>query len=465
MAETVAETVAEGAGGVVTAALLVIGDEILSGRTKDKNIGYIAEYLTNIGIDLKEVRVVPDEEPEVVTALNALRARYTYVFTTGGIGPTHDDITADCVAKAFGVAIGHDPRAVEIMTTRVRETGGVMNEARMRMTRIPAGAELVLNKISAAPGFWIGNVIVMAGVPHIMQTMLEFVTPKLKTGRPHAVGIGARRLQGRRHRHRARRRRQRASRRGDRFLSVHGREDRRQHPRGGALAGRRKACRGQGGRRGDAGAGQSGDRGRQEVAAATGRATRTHMAMPEPNRTSEAHADSIPAQKDAAPAAPQKIFPVSWDQFHRDSRALAWRLNGVGPFEAVVCITRGGLVPAAIVARELGIRVIETVCVASYAHTQQGELRVLKNIASEVVAAGGGEGASVLIVDDLVDTGQTAKIVRALLPRAHLATVYAKPMGRPMVDTFITEVSQDTWIYFPWDTGLAFQPPIREAGL
>ena len=176
------EIAAESTGAVVTAALLVIGDEILSGRTKDKNIGYIAEYLTNIGIDLKEVRVVPDEEPEIVTALNALRARYTYVFTTGGIGPTHDDITAECVAKAFGVAIDHDPRAVEIMTTRVRETGGVMNEARMRMTRVPAGAELVLNKISAAPGFWIGNVIVMAGVPHIMQAMLEFVTSKLKTG-------------------------------------------------------------------------------------------------------------------------------------------------------------------------------------------------------------------------------------------------------------------------------------------
>ena len=177
-----AETAGESAGVVVTAALLVIGDEILSGRTKDKNIGYIAEYLTNLGIDLKEVRVVPDEEPEIVTALNALRARYTYVFTTGGIGPTHDDITADCVAKAFGVAIGPDPRAVEIMTTRVRETGGVMNEARMRMTRVPAGADLVLNKVSAAPGFWIGNVIVLAGVPHIMQTMLEYVTPKLKTG-------------------------------------------------------------------------------------------------------------------------------------------------------------------------------------------------------------------------------------------------------------------------------------------
>jgi xanthine phosphoribosyltransferase len=165
------------------------------------------------------------------------------------------------------------------------------------------------------------------------------------------------------------------------------------------------------------------------------------------------------------PGSPEKIFPVSWDQFHRDSRALAWRLNGVGPFEAIVCITRGGLVPAAIVARELGIRVIETVCVASYSHTSQGELTVLKDIAPAVIARGGGDGSGVLIVDDLVDTGQTAKIVRALLPRAHFAAVYAKPMGRPMVDTFITEVSQDTWIYFPWDTGLAFQPPIREAGL
>src|ERR1700733_8796787 len=164
-------------------------------------------------------------------------------------------------------------------------------------------------------------------------------------------------------------------------------------------------------------------------------------------------------------AVPEKIFPVSWDQFHRDSRALAWRLNGAGPFEAIVCITRGGLVPAAIVARELGIRVIETVCVASYSHTSQGELKVLKDVAAAVVARGGGEGAGVLIVDDLVDTGQTAKVVRALLPRAHFAAVYAKPMGRPMVDTFITEVSQDTWIYFPWDTGLAFQPPIRDAGL
>jgi molybdenum cofactor synthesis domain-containing protein len=168
--------------GVVTAAILVIGDEILSGRTKDKNIGYIAEYLTNIGIDLKEVRVVADDEADIIAALDALRARYTYVFTTGGIGPTHDDITADTVAKAFGVTIGPHPEAVAMMEKRVAETGGFMNEARMRMTRVPAGAELVLNKISAAPGFWIGNVIVMAGVPNIMQAMLDYVAPKLKTG-------------------------------------------------------------------------------------------------------------------------------------------------------------------------------------------------------------------------------------------------------------------------------------------
>src|SRR5208282_327881 len=165
------------------------------------------------------------------------------------------------------------------------------------------------------------------------------------------------------------------------------------------------------------------------------------------------------------PRNPEKIFPVSWEQFHRDSRALAWRLSGAGPFEAIVCITRGGLVPAAIVARELGIKVIETVCVSSYNHASQGEVTVLKDVAPAIVALGGGQGAGVLLVDDLVDTGRTATVVRALVPRAHLATVYAKPMGRPLVDTFITEVSQDTWIYFPWDTGLAFQPPINEAGL
>jgi molybdenum cofactor synthesis domain-containing protein len=165
---------------IVTAAVLVIGDEILSGRTKDKNIGYIAEYLTDIGIDLKEVRVVPDEEAAIVEAVNALRHRFTYVFTTGGIGPTHDDITAECVAKAFGVPIGYDPRAVAIMRERFAEHE--LNEARMRMTRIPEGAELVNNRVSRAPGFWLGNVIVMAGIPTVMQAMLDDVAPKLKTG-------------------------------------------------------------------------------------------------------------------------------------------------------------------------------------------------------------------------------------------------------------------------------------------
>jgi xanthine phosphoribosyltransferase len=160
-----------------------------------------------------------------------------------------------------------------------------------------------------------------------------------------------------------------------------------------------------------------------------------------------------------AEAAAQKAFPVSWDQFHRDARALAWRLSGEGPFEAIVCITRGGLVPAAVVSRELGVRLIETICVASYHdYTSQGELKVLKGVSESILRL---EGKGVLIVDDLVDTGKTAKIVRSVLPNAHFATVYAKPMGRPMVDTFITEVSQDTWIYFPWDTGLAFQPPIH----
>jgi molybdenum cofactor synthesis domain-containing protein len=167
---------------IVTAAVLVIGDEILSGRTKDKNIGYIADFLTAIGIDLKEVRVVSDDESAIIAAVNALRATYTYVFTTGGIGPTHDDITAECVAKAFRVPIDVDPRALAILKERMAKIGGELNEARMRMTRIPLGADLVLNKVSGAPGFWIENVIVMAGVPAIMQAMLDEVAPKLKTG-------------------------------------------------------------------------------------------------------------------------------------------------------------------------------------------------------------------------------------------------------------------------------------------
>ncbi|MDP3601417.1 MAG: competence/damage-inducible protein A [Bosea sp. (in: a-proteobacteria)] len=164
----------------VTAAILVIGDEILSGRTKDKNIGYIAEYLTNIGIELREVRVVPDVQEEIVAALNALRARYTYIFTTGGIGPTHDDITADSVAAAFGVSIDHDPRAIAMLAERFPPDQ--LNEARLRMARIPAGADLIANSVSKAPGFTIGNVYVMAGVPSIMQAMLDVVAPTLQTG-------------------------------------------------------------------------------------------------------------------------------------------------------------------------------------------------------------------------------------------------------------------------------------------
>ena len=156
-----------------------------------------------------------------------------------------------------------------------------------------------------------------------------------------------------------------------------------------------------------------------------------------------------------------KSFPVSWDQFHRDARALAWRLAGIRPeWKAIVCITRGGLVPAAIIARELGTRLIETVCIASYhEYTEQGELKVLKEISPALMED---EGDGILIVDDLTDTGRTAALVRAMLPKAHFATVYAKPKGRPLVDTFITEVSQDTWIFFPWDLGLSFQPPMRD---
>ena len=155
----------------------------------------------------------------------------------------------------------------------------------------------------------------------------------------------------------------------------------------------------------------------------------------------------------------QKSFPVTWDQFHRDSRALAWRLQGLGPFDAVVAITRGGLVPAAIVARELNIRVVESVSVKSYDHQNKGTVRVLKAIAADIIAKAN-SGGKVLIVDDLVDTGATARAVRDMLPGAHFATVYAKPKGREMVDTFITEVSQDTWIFFPWDLDVAYVPPI-----
>jgi xanthine phosphoribosyltransferase len=158
---------------------------------------------------------------------------------------------------------------------------------------------------------------------------------------------------------------------------------------------------------------------------------------------------------------PEKAYPVSWDQFHRDTRALSWRLSANKErWTSIVCITRGGLVPAAIIARELGIRVIETVSIASYHdYANQGSLSVLKGINAELTKD---EGISVLVIDDLTDTGKTAEEVRKMLPKAHFATVYAKPKGVPMVDTFVTEVSQDTWIYFPWDMGFTYQKPIAD---
>ena len=147
-----------------------------------------------------------------------------------------------------------------------------------------------------------------------------------------------------------------------------------------------------------------------------------------------------------------KGFPVSWDQLHRDGRALAWRLAELGPFEGIAAITRGGLVPAGIVARELDIRLVDTICVASYDHKDQSEVTVIKGMT--------GDGDGWLIIDDLVDTGKTARVVRKMLPKAHFACVYAKPLGKPLIDSYITEVSQDTWIFFPWDTDLQFVPPI-----
>ena len=164
----------------VKAAVLVIGDEILSGRTKDQNIFYIADYLSKIGIDLREARIVPDIAAEIIAAVNVLRRRYDYLFTTGGIGPTHDDITADAVAAALGLEISEDPRAIKLLLERMKSED--LNQARRRMARTPHGAELVKNKISAAPGFWIANVIVLAGIPAVMQAMLDDVAGKLATG-------------------------------------------------------------------------------------------------------------------------------------------------------------------------------------------------------------------------------------------------------------------------------------------
>ncbi|MDX2258496.1 MAG: molybdopterin-binding protein [Hyphomicrobiaceae bacterium] len=167
----------------VTAAILVIGDEILSGRTKDRNVGHIADVLTAVGIDLREVRIVADVTEDIVAAVDALRRRYTYLFTTGGIGPTHDDITADAIAAAFGVPIDVDERALALMRPHYERRGLPLTPSRLRMARLPKGSELIENSISAAPGFRLENVVVLAGVPSVMQVMLDAVLPSLKTGR------------------------------------------------------------------------------------------------------------------------------------------------------------------------------------------------------------------------------------------------------------------------------------------
>ena len=372
------------AAASVTAALLVIGDEILSGRTKDKNIGYIAEYLTAVGIDLREVRVVPDIEDEIVAAVNALRARHTYLFTTGGIGPTHDDITADCVAKAIGVAIDVDPRAVAMMRERYKPED--LNEARLRMARIPTAPTSSITRSRGRP-FRIANVIVMAGVPTIMQAMLDNVAPTLATGARMIVETVARgRRAGGALCGGARRHRQGASARLDRLLS--------------GLLGERL-------RQPDRRARQGPRRRRRRLGRGARPRCRLQPAPPPPDRCPNKVAMTSPSQK---------AFPVSWDQFHRDARALAWRVSAEGPFEAIVCITRGGLVPAAIsVARELGTRLIETVCVADYLdYKNQSDLMVLKGVSPAVKALGDGRGRGVLVVDDLTDTGKTANSVESI---------------------------------------------------
>lgn len=166
----------------VTACVLTIGDEILSGRTRDANLAYIATYLNRIGIQVREARVIPDVEEVIVNTLNEVRARYDYVFTTGGIGPTHDDITADAVAKAFGVGISHHPEAMKILEAHYRRTGAEFTPSRQRMARLPHGASMIDNPVSKAPGFQIGNVFVMAGVPAVMQVMMDSLADRLEGG-------------------------------------------------------------------------------------------------------------------------------------------------------------------------------------------------------------------------------------------------------------------------------------------
>jgi molybdenum cofactor synthesis domain-containing protein len=185
----------------VTAAMLAIGDELLSGRTRDKNIGHLATMFTAVGVELLEVRIVPDDEAEIVAALNALRVRYTYVFTSGGIGPTHDDITADAIANAFDLPCEHDSKAMKLLGDSYAARGIEFNEARQRMARMPRGAKHIENKVSVAPGFIVENVHVMAGVPAVFEAMVDAVLPTLRTGQkllsasvhcPHGEGkIGA----------------------------------------------------------------------------------------------------------------------------------------------------------------------------------------------------------------------------------------------------------------------------------
>ncbi len=169
-------------GETITAGMLVIGDEILSGRTKEKNAGHLAELMTAAGIDLREIRIVGDDEEDIIAAVNALRKRYTYVFTSGGIGPTHDDITADAIAKAFGLPCDDDPRAMQILGEHYAARNMEFTDARKRMARMPEGAALIDNPVSRAPGFVVDNVHVMAGVPSVFEAMLQNVLPTLRTG-------------------------------------------------------------------------------------------------------------------------------------------------------------------------------------------------------------------------------------------------------------------------------------------
>lgn len=175
---------------IVTAAFIIIGNEILSGRTKDANLGFIADRLVEAGIRLREVRVIRDDEDVIANTVRELRGQYDHVFTSGGIGPTHDDITCDSVAKSFGLAVHHHPDAVRSMTAQAARRGVEMNEARMRMARTPVGASLIVNQISAAPGFTVENVHVMAGVPSVFQSMVSELMPTLKGGaKVHSMSV------------------------------------------------------------------------------------------------------------------------------------------------------------------------------------------------------------------------------------------------------------------------------------